>query len=157
MGMVDIPIDDLDPNERKGVFFYEGISSLWTKAQETNKLEDENEYLFFTHFFFLFLILSGNNNDVKKTILELKEDELKDSGLDTDEINNYIARFNLVQRSLAEKYLTASNSSNNDEEFTKIFFDLVANSLSESLNILLEEAKNLIIMAFGIYEKFKNI
>lgn len=157
MGMIDIPIDDISPNERKGVFFYEGISSLWEKAKETNKLEGENEYLFFTHFFFLFLILSGNNKDVKDTILKLKEDDLRDNGLSDEEINNYIGRFNLVQRSLAEKYMIASNGSKNDEEFTKIFFDLVANSLSESLEILLEEAKNLIIMAFGIYEKFKNI
>lgn len=157
MGMVDIPVEELNPNERKGVFFYQGIVSLWDKAKETNKLKEDNEYLFFTHFFFLFLILSGNNKDVKETILKCKEEDLRDLELSNDEINNYIARFNIVQRSLAAKYVAASNGEKSDEEFTKIFFDDVANSLSESLQIVLEEAKNLIIMAFGIYEKFKNI
>ena len=155
--MIDIPVEDLNSNERKAVFFYEGIKSLWTKAKETNKLKEEDEYKFFTHFFFLFLILSGNNKEVKDVILNLKEDDLKEDGLSNDEINSYISKFNGLQRNLAASYMKASEGGKSDEEFTKIFFDEVANSLTNSLGIVLEEAKNLIIMAFGIFEKFKNI
>lgn len=133
-------MDSLSKEERLGVMYFAGIKALKEKIEDSNKLMfklatlDEDNVIFST-LFFLFVIITGNNNDVKNTILRCKEEEFHEKNLDKNKVNEYIDKFNAREKDLARIYLDVNGKVNDDHEFQDALIKSYSEYLMDNLDI----------------------
>ena len=130
----------LTEKERLGVMYFAGINALKEKIEDNTKLlykiatlKEDNAI--FATLFFLFVILTGNDNEVKNTLLKCKEEEFNDKKMGKDAINNYIDEFNSRIKILAQKYMDLNNEIKEDLEFQKKLINEYSTYLMDELNI----------------------
>lgn len=133
-------MDELSENERLGVMYFAGIKALKEKIEDNSKLlyklallEEDN--VIFSTLFFMFVILTGNNAEVKNTILKCKQEEFDEKNVSSDKVNGYIDIFNSRMKVLAQKYMDINAKVKGDEEFQKTIINEFSTYLMDELKI----------------------
>ena len=96
-------------------------------------LKEDN--VIFSTLFFLFVVLTGNDVEVKNTILKCKQEEFSEKNVSDKEVNEYIDAFNIRMKVLAQKYMDANERVKNDEEFQKNIINEFSTYLMDELKI----------------------
>ena len=133
-------MDNLTESERLGVMYFAGIKALKEKVEDSSNLlyklallKEDN--VIFSTLFFLFVVLTGNDVEVKNTILKCKQEEFSEKNVSDKEVNEYIDAFNIRMKVLAQKYMDANERVKNDEEFQKNIINEFSTYLMDELKI----------------------
>lgn len=133
-------MDNLTEGERLGVMYFAGIKALKEKVEDSSNLlyklallKEDN--VIFSTLFFLFVVLTGNDVEVKNTILKCKQEEFSEKNVSDKEVNEYIDAFNSRMKVLAQKYMDANERVKNDEEFQKNIINEFSTYLMDELKI----------------------
>lgn len=165
-GFKELPFEELPEKEKLGVLYFAGIDSLKQKIEDNTKLLfklctlDEDNAIFST-LFFLFVIITGNDPDVKNTLLKCKEEEFREKNIKEEDINSYIDSFNLKVKELATLYLDVNSKCNDDLEFQneliKSFSSYLINHLKiEETDDAYDELKIIFLSALKIAFTFRD-
>ena len=133
-------MDELNEKERLGVMYFAGIKALKEKIEDSSNLlyklallKEDN--VIFTTLFFMFVVLTGNDVEVKNIILKCKQEEFSEKNIADKEINEYIDTFNSRMKTLAQKYMDINASAKSDEDFQKNIIKEFSDYLLDELNI----------------------
>lgn len=140
LNFTDQSMDDLSPNERLGVMYFAGINALKQKIEDNPKLLfklalPKEDNVIFSTLFFLFVIITGNNPEVKNTILKCKEEEFKEKNVSDKEVNDYIDTFNVRVKDLAAIYLDVNGKVKGDLEFQQALVKAYSEYMMDNLAI----------------------
>lgn len=136
----DVLMSNLSAKERLGVMYFAAINTLKQKIEDNTKLlfklcTDKEDNVIFSSLFFLFVILTGNDNEVKNTLLKCKEEEFKEKNKKDEEINQYIDDFNKRVKELAQIYLDVNGKVQDDKMFQDELIKNFSAYLMGNLNI----------------------
>lgn len=140
---------DLTAYEKKALLYFSGIKALEKNIHEKilndYNVTGETENIIFVILFFLIVVITNSNEDVRKVVLKCKQEDMEDNNITENEIIKYINDFNKNFKWLSVIFLDINKESQNDDEkFQKLITEKFSDIILEKLNVANEDTKKLL-------------